>query len=118
MTFTIRVFIWLAALFITSKMSAQTTARQITEQLEVDGMKRKIITYIPANNKSELMPLVIALHGGFATPKSMFRLADFRPIADKEKFIVVCPASKSMWHDGADNKGIDDVKFIEQLISY
>jgi polyhydroxybutyrate depolymerase len=64
------------------------------------------------------MPLVIALHGGFATPKSMFRLADFRPLADKEKFIVVCPASKRMWHDGADNKGIDDVKFIDQLISY
>jgi polyhydroxybutyrate depolymerase len=48
----------------------------------------------------------------------MFRLADFKSIADKEKFIVVCPASKRMWHDGADNKGINDVKFIDQLISY
>jgi len=118
MNFPFKIFIWLAALFVTSKIYAQTTAQQLTEQIVVDGMNRKIVTYIPTNSKSELMPLVISLHGGFATPKSQFRLADFRPIADKEKFIIVCPASKRMWHDGADNKGIDDVKFIGQVISY
>lgn len=118
MNFSIRIFIFFAALLISSKISAQTTARQLTEQIVVDGINRKVVTYIPANNKTEVMPLVIALHGGFATPKAMFRLADFRPLADKEKFIVVCPASKRMWHDGSDNKGIDDVKFINQLISY
>ncbi|WP_457127578.1 alpha/beta hydrolase family esterase [Mucilaginibacter sp. HD30] len=101
-----------------SNTFAQSRAKQITEQILVNGMERKIITYIPANNSNKRMPLVIALHGGFATPKSMFRLADFRPIADKENFIVVCPASKRMWHDGADNKGIDDVKFIGQVIDY
>jgi polyhydroxybutyrate depolymerase len=118
MNFSIRIFIFFAGLLISSTMSAQTIAQQITEQIVVDGMNRKMVSYIPANNKTGAMPLVIALHGGFATPRSMFRLADFRPIADKEKFIIVCPASKRMWHDGADNKGIDDVKFIDQLISY
>ncbi len=92
--------------------------QQITEQILVDGAKRKLITYIPQNNSKEHMPVVIALHGGFATPKAMFRLANFKSLADKEKFIVVCPASKRFWHDGADTKGIDDVKFIDVLISH
>src|ERR1700744_6300694 len=64
------------------------------------------------------MPVIISLHGGFASPKGMFHLADFRPLAEKEKFIVVCPASKHIWHDGGDIHGIDDVKFIDHLITY
>jgi polyhydroxybutyrate depolymerase len=114
----IMAVLYMATLLPTSNLYAQKSSQQITEQIMVGTLKRKIITYIPATNKTELMPLVISLHGGFATPKSMYRLADFRPIADKENFIVVCPASKRMWHDGADNKGIDDVKFIDQLITY
>lgn len=108
----------LIALITATNSYAQIKSQQVTERLIVDGMKRKIVTYTPENNTGERMPVVIALHGGFATPKSMFRLADFRPIADKEKFLVVCPASKRMWHDGADNKEIDDVKFIDQVISH
>ncbi|MFD0749086.1 alpha/beta hydrolase family esterase [Mucilaginibacter calamicampi] len=118
MNIRIAIFTWIPVLFITSTTHAQTNSQQITEQITVDGMKRKIVTYIPANDKPALMPVVIALHGGFATPKAMFRLADFRSLADKEKFIVVCPASKRMWHDGADSKGIDDVKFIDEVITY
>ena len=118
MTLRVNILIGLFTYFINLAAHAQGKSQQITEQLIVDGMKRKIVSYIPANNKNELMPLVIALHGGFATPKAMFRLADFRSLADKEKFIVVCPASKKMWHDGADNKGIDDVKFISDVIDH
>lgn len=97
---------------------SQSASQQVTEHMVVDGMKRKFVTYIPADNKSSKMPLVISLHGGFASPRGMFHLADFRPIADKEKFIVCCPASKHMWHDGANIHGIDDVKFIDELITY
>ena len=118
MDYSKKVFYGLLVLLMASNAFAQNQAQQITEQIVVNGMNRKIITYIPANNSNKRLPLVIALHGGFATPKSMFRLADFRPIADKENFIVVCPASKFMWHDGADNKGIDDVKFISQVLDY
>jgi len=91
---------------------------QIKGQMTVDGMKRTFLTYIPTTDKPEKMPLIISLHGGFASPGGMFHLADFRPIAEREKFIVVCPASKYIWHDGADIHGIDDVKFIDQLITY
>jgi polyhydroxybutyrate depolymerase len=93
---------------------------QKREDITVDGTKREFVRYIPptAEGKTIKMPLIISLHGGLATPKGQFHLADFRPIADKDKFIVVCPASKHIWHDGRDNKGIDDVKFIDQLITY
>jgi polyhydroxybutyrate depolymerase len=97
---------------------AQSTTPLIKGEMVIDGNKRSFSTYIPPNNKTGKMPLVISLHGGFASPKGMFHLANFRPVADREKFIVVCPASKYMWHDGANLHGIDDVKFIDQLITY
>jgi polyhydroxybutyrate depolymerase len=92
--------------------------QQKREDMMVDGMKRAFVTYVPITEKTEKMPVIISLHGGFASPKGMFHLADFRPIADRQKIIIVCPASKHIWHDGADNHGIDDVKFIDQLITY
>jgi len=92
--------------------------QQKNEQMIVDGIKRSFVTYVPTTNKLEKMPVIISLHGGFASPKGQFHLADFRPIADKDKFIVVCPASKHIWHDGANNHGIDDVKFMDKLITY
>lgn len=116
MRHTIKFLVCLVVLLMNKIAIAQP--RQITEQILVDGMKRKLITYVPENSNNHLMPVVIALHGGFATPKAMFRLADFKSLAEKEKFIVVCPASKRFWHDGADTKGIDDVKFIDELISH
>jgi polyhydroxybutyrate depolymerase len=97
---------------------AQSSKQEVEGSLTIDGDKRSFLTYIPAITKAGKMPLVISLHGGFASPKGMFHLANFKPVADKEQFIVVCPASKKIWHDGADNKGIDDVKFIDELINY
>lgn len=92
--------------------------QQFKEQIVVDGMIRSFESYVPKTAPGEKMPVVISLHGGFASPKGMFHLADFRPLADKEKFIVVCPASKHIWHDGANTHGIDDVKFFDHLITY
>lgn len=102
-------------LFSASTVMAQS--QQKREEIIVDGMARAFVSYVPTGAKDK-MPVVISLHGGFASPKGMLRLADFRPLADQDKFILVCPASKHLWHDGADNKGIDDVKFIDQLITY
>ncbi len=106
---------WLLLLCVLPTM---VQAQQKREEMIVDGMERAFVSYIPASRTGEKMPVVISLHGGFASPKGMLRLADFRPLAEKDKFILICPASKKLWHDGADNKGIDDVKFIDQLITY
>ena len=108
-----------ALLLMVISLNAFSQSRQIEENMTVDGMKRSFVSYVPTpKDKDYKMPLVISLHGGFASPKGQFHLADFRPLADQDKFIVVCPASKHLWHDGADNKGIDDVKFMDQIINY
>jgi len=110
----------LLLLFLILNMSVKSQGVQKRENMQVDGMNRAFVSYVPPGvPKDEKMPLIISLHGGFATPKGQFHLADFRPIADKEHILVVCPASKHFWHDGKDEKGgIDDVKFIDQLITY
>ncbi len=100
-------------------ITALAQPQQRRERMLVDGTKRAFVSYVPAiTDANYKMPLIISLHGGFASPKGQFHLADFRPIADKDKFIVICPASKHIFHDGRDNKGIDDVKFIDQIIIY
>jgi polyhydroxybutyrate depolymerase len=90
-----RYFILLIMFFSFFSVHAQSTTPLIKGEMVVDGYKRAFSTYIPANGKGK-MPLVISLHGGFASPKGMFHLADFRPLADREKFIVICPASKEI----------------------
>lgn len=107
-----------ACLLILIGLPAMAQLHQKREEMIVDGMKRAFVSYVPEAPAAYKMPVVISLHGGFASPKGQFRLADFRPIADREKIIIICPASKHMWHDGANNHGIDDVKFIDMLISY
>lgn len=104
-------------LLLLGSLQVMGQSQQKREKIIVDGMERAFISYVPAGQK-EKMPVLISLHGGFASPKGMLKLADFRPLADQDKFILVCPASKKLWHDGADNKGIDDVKFIDELITY
>lgn len=113
-----RLLTLIMILFAPISIFAQQAGQQVKGDMVIDGNKRSFLTYIPSANKSSNMPLVISLHGGFASPKGMFHLADFRPIAEREKFIVVCPASKHFWHDGANLHGIDDVKFIDELITY
>jgi polyhydroxybutyrate depolymerase len=97
---------------------SQDKGRLVDGQLIIDGNKRSFLSYIPAGLNDGKVPVVISLHGGFASPKGMFKLANFKPLADREHFIVICPASKRMWHDGKDNNGIDDIKYIDQLIDY
>jgi polyhydroxybutyrate depolymerase len=69
------------------------------------------------------MPVLISLHGRLGNGIGMMRFADFRPLADKYKFIIVCPDGIGRsWNDGratpANRKGVNDVKFIGRLITY
>jgi polyhydroxybutyrate depolymerase len=108
--------------FLTVRPAAQ--AQQKTEQITVDGLPRNFVTYIPSTeNKTGKLPFIISLHGRLGNGKGMMNFADFRSLAEKDKFIIVCPDGiDRSWNDGrntpANKKGIDDVKFIDQLITY
>jgi polyhydroxybutyrate depolymerase len=100
------------------------SAQEKKENIIVDGLKREFVTYLPAGSDSgDAMPVIISLHGRLGTAEGEMKFSDFRPIADREKMIVVCPQGiNRSWNDGrgtpAHKKGINDVKFIDELISY
>jgi len=111
-----------ALTFFTLTASAQP--QQKKEQIIVDGISRQFVTYIPSiTDTGYKMPVIVSLHGGLGTGEGMMGFADFRTIAQQEKFIIVCPSGiNRSWNDGrptrAQKKEINDVKFIDQLIAY
>jgi polyhydroxybutyrate depolymerase len=116
---------YFAFLFFTVfTLAANAQSQQTNEQITVEGITRKFITYIPSgSNNGAKLPILISLHGRLGNGEGMMRFADFRPLADKEKFIIVCPDGiNRSWNDGRETpaykKAINDVKFIDQLITY
>jgi polyhydroxybutyrate depolymerase len=111
-------------LFILGMTTNIASAQQKTEHIVVDEKSREFITYIPpGTNPEDKLPVIISLHGRLGTAERQMKSANFIPIADREKVIIVCPQGiNRSWNDGratpAHKKGINDVKFINQLISY
>jgi polyhydroxybutyrate depolymerase len=99
-------------------------SEQRTVNLTVDGYDRSFIVYLPLGyNNAGKMPLLFVIHGGSGTPEGMIRLADFRPIADKEKVVLVYPAGyQRNWNDGRpttpNQMGINDVAFFNRMCDY
>ena len=111
-------------LFTLFTLSVSAQPQQKSEQITVDSISRRFVTYIPSTiNSADKLPVLISLHGRLGTGKGMMDFADFRSIALREKFIIVCPSGiNKSWNDGRDTpahkKGINDVKFIDELITY
>jgi polyhydroxybutyrate depolymerase len=104
-----------------------TGRAQLAEaHITVEGQNREFVTYLPPPppaGTTEKLPVIISLHGRLGTATGQMRFADFRPLADREKVIIICPQGIGRsWNDGrgtpAHDQGINDVKFIDQLISY
>lgn len=114
---TLLSFIWIA-------ISTAVFAQQKNESIKVDGLKREFITYLPEGiNKADKHPVIISLHGRLGTAIRQMKFADFKPVADRDKVIIICPQGiDRSWNDGrgtpANSKGVNDVKFIDQLITY
>lgn len=110
--------------FILFMLINRIHAQQRTESISIDGLKREFITYIPSGIiNGRKLPVIISLHGRLGTAERQMKFADFIPIAEREKVIIVCPQGiERSWNDGretpANSKGINDVKFIDQLITY
>jgi polyhydroxybutyrate depolymerase len=99
-------------------------SEQLTVSLTIDGNARSFIVYLPVGyNNAGKLPMIFAIHGGSGTPEGMIKIANFIPIADKEKIILVYPTGiERNWNDGrptTPNKlGINDVGFFSQVIDY
>ncbi len=99
-------------------------AEQKTVSLTVDGNARSFILYLPSGyDLAGKMPVILAIHGGSGTPEGMVRLADFKPVAERDKVVLVYPAGiQKNWNDGRpttpNQLGIDDVNFFNQLCDH
>jgi polyhydroxybutyrate depolymerase len=97
---------------------------QKREQLIVEGVSREFLIYIPNTMPhDEQVPVIISFHGTLGSAVQMMSFADFRPIAEREKVLIVCPEGITQtWNDGratkANLQGVDDVGFVKVLISH
>lgn len=72
----------------------------VEKTIEVDGLTRKYLVYVPKGADGPL-PLVLAFHGGGGKPIQMERYSRFNGLAEKEKFVVAYPeAVDGNWNDG------------------
>ncbi len=99
-------------------------SEQNTINLTVDGNARSFVIYLPTGyNNQGKMPMIFINHGGQGNPTSMIQVADFRPLADRDKVILVYPAGyMNTWNEGrpttANQLGIDDVNFFREMCNY
>lgn len=107
-----------------------TVSRSI---LTPDGHERTYRIYVPSSIPSDqIIPLVVALHGGTGWGEQFEKTSEFDKVADKAGFLVVypdgndiarIPGKGGVWNAGdccgfaAENaEDIDDVSFISKVI--
>jgi polyhydroxybutyrate depolymerase len=100
-----------------------TAARDFSSALTSGSLVRTYGAHVPAKaDSTQLIPLVIVLHGGSGTGAGMRDLTGLDAQADKNSFVVAYPDGYlTSWADGrgttdAEKAGVDDVAFISSLI--
>ncbi|WCL49495.1 alpha/beta hydrolase family esterase [Leptospira sp. GIMC2001] len=101
--------------------------KHIQAKIVVDGIERSFHYYLPTSyNPKNPLPVIFILHGGGGSPQSMINLTRISDHAERKNFIAVYPQGYgNRWNDGrgiqgsiADEKNIDDEKFILNLKSF
>ena len=91
--FTISILLFSCKKEDTKILSVDKPSEQKTINLTIDGTDRSFIIYLPTGyNNAGKMPLIFAIHGGSGTPEGMINIANYKPIADRDKVILVYPA--------------------------
>ena len=88
------------------------------------GLERSYLLHLPTGYSAKRRyPLVVILHGSKGDSKQVAEQTGMSSKADAEKFVVVYPQGiGKSWADGrgvsdADEKGVDDVAFIRDLVA-
>jgi len=124
---TLRRFIAFAALACIASIlpacSGVLRAKNNRQSLQVDGKTRTYTVHVPpASATAKPMPLILALHGRLGTGEGQAHLSHLDKVSDAYGFLVAYPDGLNRsWADGrgtspSDKNGVDDVKFLSQLI--
>lgn len=109
-------------------MEPQTPSTGLsTQSLSHDGVEREYLLYIPASYDGQTpMPLMLNFHGSGMSAEAQMALADMRPLADAEGFILVYPQGTLLddkdphWNTllpSPDNKSTaDDFGFVTAML--
>lgn len=92
--------------------------------ITINDQNRRFLIHLPAGyNDQDQFPLNLVLHGGRGTPENFRTLSNMDIAADAAGYIAVYPEGfQKFWADGrggtpADEAGINDVEFLDQLIT-
>jgi polyhydroxybutyrate depolymerase len=115
-----RILIGFLILAQTSLFAQQT----INGNLDHDGVTRSYILYVPqAYTGDDAVPVVFNFHGFGSDAEQQYYYADFRPVADRENFLLVLPNGTELngnqhWDVGGSifGSGTDDVGFTAALL--
>jgi polyhydroxybutyrate depolymerase len=102
------------------------TAQLMNQTINVGGVQRQYVMYLPAGyDGSSPLPVMMAFHGGCDSAFSFVQLADFRPYADADQFMAVYPQglpeagdpSCPVWNsEGPFTSGVDDIGYTAAII--
>jgi len=97
--------------------------------LQSHGLDRQYVLSVPAQPRSEPIPLIVVLHGGIGTGRRMQRALGFDAYVDKLGVAVAYPdaytepgkGKTTRWNDGRETLastrlGVDDVAFLRDLV--
>ena len=118
----IRITIVTLFLLIVSFFSVRGQ-QTITDTLMYDGVKRTFILYVPASyDQAENVPLLLNMHGLRGTAELQMNYGDFKPISEREGFIIVHlqglkdDQGRNHWNFNPGSDTVDDVGFLSALI--
>lgn len=114
-----RLLVALLATLITGQVHAQVLARSV----DVDGVLRNYLVYLPAAYSGEVeRPVMLTYHGGGMTALQWLRIADMRALADAYGYILVYPQGlpddgEPIWNsEGPFSNGVDEIGFTRNMI--
>lgn len=110
-------------LIVSILFSISIVAQTVSYTMEHDGLTREYNLYIPPSyDGSEVVPLLLNLHGYTSNMTEQEFYGDFRPIADTANFLIVHPngtfdgSGERWWNAYEVMTGPDDIGFLSALV--
>ncbi|MDA7650719.1 prolyl oligopeptidase family serine peptidase [bacterium] len=105
-------------------MLPASSQQLLTRTVDVQGVSRSYLLYVPASySPVELAPLLFNFHGGDMTSQQMLQLADMRPQAEANSFLLIYPqglpeaGGGPIWNsEGPYSNGVDEMAFAVAMI--